>query len=798
MILGSLKLKPLRPALNQITVSFANSEYEFAADTIPVVDLDRVAYDGQPLAATFNLSGAAGKSMAGRIGQVRLKEGLGGSTLTEQRKARIASWKTTILALGTEVGQVVQVTDGEVPDGSMNFRLQSWRLNDDYTIDLEGSSVTASMYDSTAGAKPADVPSNPVPVEFFPEPLKSAWFPNQESPRSDDPLFDQYDKTFGVTAVSETVSEASRKTSLLVTGSLPINGFLGNVEPPLVRGQSQSASGGSLAGGLNFWARVYCFVGSGAGRKFSPGSNIRHFSFEGIGTNSNQITVSDIEYPAGSFDGAAMFVGDDEKTLCWQADFSAGTTTMSCGFLLQGTYNAPSPAHKFVRAKVKPLIHGGTIGVLVSAVTSSTIVCSDLAGLGDNWSQRYLTVLNKGVLNFLCGAFGYNDSTGTFTVSQNPVSAGVVAGDLLLIRLKPTTYTGLTIGDSGIVNGMFPAGAVVDAEKGLVIRGITPGQPHQLRRVVSNTATIYTVDEPFDSAPTYFIVEGPAWQFQNETSPITIPATGVPATISIPVDSLVNQPVVVGAFLIDRLGNETPEEFATIREAFIFGDDVGRFVGVDSEAFQVSPRGQALSGRIATGNRDTPAAGVTDLAFTGKVVCDGFVALKDFQDTGGAGVDDSTFVNADANAFNNTWILYRYNKALGGIEVSTAVAAGARVWPGAVIGSGGSGSTGPYVPVTGAASITLDLTAGSLFAIPLDRASTAIAATGGVSGQRWGIKLTVDGTAGRGVTWGSGFASGVLAPPGTDDISSGAAGVTFIEFVVNVSGDSECIKYSQK
>ena len=47
------------------------------------------------------------------------------------------------------------------------FRVVSWRLNKDFSIDMQGRTTTDSMYDLVAGPKPADVEPTPVPEEIM-------------------------------------------------------------------------------------------------------------------------------------------------------------------------------------------------------------------------------------------------------------------------------------------------------------------------------------------------------------------------------------------------------------------------------------------------------------------------------------------------------------------------------------------------------------------------------------------------------------------------------------------------------
>ena len=50
---------------------------------------------------------------------------------------------------------------------SGEFRVVSWKLNKDFSIDVQGRTTTDSMYDLVAGPKPADVEPTPVPEEIL-------------------------------------------------------------------------------------------------------------------------------------------------------------------------------------------------------------------------------------------------------------------------------------------------------------------------------------------------------------------------------------------------------------------------------------------------------------------------------------------------------------------------------------------------------------------------------------------------------------------------------------------------------
>jgi len=179
ILFRSLQLAPLRPGFNHLTANFADEDYQYVANSISLYDIDHATLVGGGagplfLKSTVNLAGTASKSQAARIITTRLREELGGISQSEWERARQISCKTTVLALNTELGMVCSLTHPDMPGGSGKFRVTGWRLNGDYSIDVQGRTVTDSMYDMLVGPKPQDVPPDPLPQEQIPEiPIKN-------------------------------------------------------------------------------------------------------------------------------------------------------------------------------------------------------------------------------------------------------------------------------------------------------------------------------------------------------------------------------------------------------------------------------------------------------------------------------------------------------------------------------------------------------------------------------------------------------------------------------------------------
>jgi hypothetical protein len=172
ILFNSLTLAALKPSFNHLTANFADQDYRFVNNSVTVYDIDYATQIGGGAGPLFlksnvNLSGTFTKSQAARIISTRLREELGGINAAEWKGARQLSFRTTVLALNTEPGMVCSMTHDDMPGGSGEFRVSSWKLNKDYSIDIQGRTTTDSMYDLVDGPKPADVLPSFIPDELF-------------------------------------------------------------------------------------------------------------------------------------------------------------------------------------------------------------------------------------------------------------------------------------------------------------------------------------------------------------------------------------------------------------------------------------------------------------------------------------------------------------------------------------------------------------------------------------------------------------------------------------------------------
>jgi hypothetical protein len=583
IIKDSLQLSPLRPSFNHLTVNFADEEFEYQANNVSVQDEDNIRRIGYPIASQLNLALTSSKSAAARIATIRLREELGGSTAEEQRKARQARWLTTVLALNVEPGMVVSITDAELPDGVGKFRVERLVLQDDWSIEVEGRTVTDSMYDLLAGGpKVTDVEASPVPVEFFPPPKRQKWHPNVDVAPVGDPIYplNAGDATFGIAQVYEPLGDSGQAAFLEVTGKLPVNVSLPNTVAPTIGGITTATTGGLLEGGKNYVFAVCAYNAQG----FSPPSN-RVAIAVSSGTNTNAVTLTDIDWPAGSWDGYIVCGAEDERALCVQTEAvgSLPSSYTHSGVLSPSSWNLPGSTQRRVRVKAKRVVNGGIISGQVNAVGLNSITCTALAGLSGDYTGRVLML----IADFSDGSVplvdfditGYNSTTGTFTVTPEATTWGVQVGDVFLVLAEANIASDTTIGDSGFENAVYPDGLANDLA-GYLVRIIAGKGRGQVRRIASNTSTTLTIDEPWTITPngtSFFVIEVPTWEYSAESTPVPVRRNDISTTLRIAADNLENTTLLVAAFGEDTDEQESPEELSPVRMVWMYGKGTAGF-----------------------------------------------------------------------------------------------------------------------------------------------------------------------------------------------------------------------------
>jgi hypothetical protein len=564
----SLRLTPIQAGFEHLVISFADVAYQYQANTAEYCDKSHAAYYGRagsPLTSQMHSVGCSTLSQALRIAATRTREEIGGVQYTEWRDARAASWQTTLLGLGNEVGQVVSMTHPDIPgllgtcnvtlaprssgdgfdtsmknkevvinglqvfitgyttdptyqtvsglllasapnDGTnlpfqiitMSFRIQRWTLKKDWSVQIEGQTVTDFMYDLDVGPKPMDVVPAPLPPLFYQIPLGPPWAPYQIQVAANDALFPG-EWTFDTNQCYAQMADGSMLANLVVTGKLPVNEFSATgAGAPGIGAISQSTTGGTLP--ANATLRVAICAIDSSGLPSAP-SNIAIIGTSASGTDT--FTLEGITWPAvAGLVSYVLFVATQDDLICPQA---TGALTAGAGNIYTPasiTFGGPlvldlGPSVSVCQqgpAESKHEIHGGIIGGSIDSVSGGTLVTGYLKGAppstNPSWTPlgRIVSIIGRpegATPYFSTKVTSWDQTTGTISVTQDP-NGIVQEGDCFVLRFNAdaaNTSAPTSITDSGCQNIAYSAGMTPGAEVGNLVRviqgvsrGTSPGR----------------------------------------------------------------------------------------------------------------------------------------------------------------------------------------------------------------------------------------------------------------------------------------------------------------------------------
>jgi hypothetical protein len=507
----------------------------------------------------------------------------------------IGGAQVTITAVGSDGSTIT--TSPAPPSGSghsfqvitMCFRIQRWSLKKDWSVQIEGQTVTESMYDLDVGPKPMDVVPAPLPALYYAIPLGPAWAPYQVQAAANDALFPG-EWTFDTDQSYAQMADGSMLANLVVTGKLPVNEFSATgAGAPGIGSVSQSATGGSLP--ANATLRVAICAIDSSGLPSAP-SNIAIIGTSASGTDT--FTLEGITWPAvAGLVSYVLFVATQDDLICAQAtgvltagannSYTPGSITFA-GPLVRSTWALPSPYVSKVRVKAKHLRHSGIIGDSVWSVAVGQLVVGSFQGpppsTNPSWTPvgRIISVIGRpeGATPFFSGTVtSWDQTTGTVGVTPDP-NGIVQAGDCIALRFtadasnasNPTSIT-----DSGWQSTVYPNGMTTGAEVGnlvRVIQGASRGTPP--RKITANTGTSITWDLPMLINPgDVWIIEEPTWPYSCDTTSFDNGNPLAVTTINMPTGNFVDETLLIAGFTVDVNGNESPDGDQPMREDWIFG-----------------------------------------------------------------------------------------------------------------------------------------------------------------------------------------------------------------------------------
>lgn len=601
----TLQLAPIQPSFNWLTGEFGDEEYDWHLNNVTVYDIDQASFIGTPSSpqyqqSTMNFVGVSNKSQAARIVTTRLREELGGVGPTEQLNARSMSFRTTVLALSTMVGEVISLDHDTLPTGRCEGRIRSWTLNPDYSIDIDATPTTNSMYDLTFGPKPEDVAAAPVPPELLPSINGLTWMPNEVGPVAGDPLYrDERERTFALWQDYTITRDGAWGAALYVAGQMAINQFEPGNQPRILG--ARLVDGGDLDGPMTVYAAIT--QRDAESQPYAPSNLIGLWIGAGVVNKRVEMVVAASSEASGKWD---LWAGNDRRTIALQDSFPGTPPALVYlpGPLHRMTVGMPEAAARAVAIAAKLVWHSGIVGVLVTGVPANNqIQSNDFVGSTDNWIGRILSTLadqsdgSAPLWNFTVVAF--DAPSGTFTVTPDCVRGApedsVEPGDVLIMRSIAVSATDTKVTDpmwdNSVTRLQFGSpGLRPQEEIGRVLRILYGKGAGQYRLIVDNDATSITVSPPFVERPdqtSVIIVEADDWSYQTESSQLEVPLEGFRVEIRMRVENLRDHVALVAGFLVDDRGRYSDEAVAPMREIYVFGQPpTVREVGPDGGPWQ--------------------------------------------------------------------------------------------------------------------------------------------------------------------------------------------------------------------
>ena len=618
ILFRSLTVGPLQPAFNWLVGQFGDEEFGFQLNSATVYDIDSANFIGTPespqyLVQTLNFAGVSNLSQCARVITTRLREEIGGlasgsgphgtgTGLNEQLNARNFQFKSTVLALGTQLGDIVSITHPSMPYGGYaEGRVSRWALNPDFSIDFQCSSTTDDMYDLVVGPKPPDVGPPAPPPELLPSASGLAWMPNYLAPAAGDPVYQPWERTFALWQDYAITKDGVWIPQIWVEGNMTVNQFSSQTQPRIL--EIDLAAGGTLNGPMTVYAALTQRNAQGTP---SLPSNLTAI-WIAAGLTNQQVNLLTAASTDSVLTGYDVWAGPDRRQLAWQFGGSgAPPANISLpGPIHNWTEGLPEGAASKIKIQGKHVFHAGIAGLSVNGVTApNQIQCFDFLNSTDNWIGQLIFICANvagevPLWNFQVTAF--DPTTGTLTVTPNCVTAdptqSVQIGDVLIVYSQATAADANsitnTMWNNSVNRQQYPgsSGMNPDEEKGRIVRILRGTGAGQFRMCTGNSSLTHQIAPPWKVIPdktSLYIVEAPEWLDPAETTALTAANDSVAVKLHMEVSNLSDEVVLVGGFLEDTAGKQTTDGFEAVRMIYVFGQPpTVRLVGPGAGPFSV-------------------------------------------------------------------------------------------------------------------------------------------------------------------------------------------------------------------
>jgi len=578
IIRHSLKIMPAPNGAtpNRVYCTFVNSERDWQADSLSMIDGDAAARIDQEVAQPFDADGINTLDQAKRMARRYLAEQNRCNGRGDTGGSEIYRFEHGMGTVRLRAGHICRLSDTHANLSNVLIRLLqirpamnhetaefiALRHNDDFYLDSYGQAPDV-----------ADVPQyrNRLERPAFP------WGPYYAQPNASDPLYDETEWTFGIAEEHEAAAEGTSIARLRVRGLQPVNIFSETLSAPVVRRQGTTAStGGTILGHGRSYYLVVCAYDSDG--RLSPPSLACEVVVSAA-SNLNTITVPTVSWPAGA-SGYRVFVGDTPNLLTYHGTAASTPSSITITAFRYRDIGCPDVEFDRMRVKMKRILHSGLFGIAVSSTGANTITVTGAGWTTNQWANYDCSIIAKDggaalpVLNFTVSS----NTADTLTVSPNPAST-VATGDVLVMRAKPTVgwdADGRYLTDVNWDNSLSVGGMTPDAEVGYLLRVISGAGRGGLFRVRKNDADTHWLEgdsshlDVLDSSSRY-IIEEPTWQVIQDSDQLNNSELTGEFDMGVEVTNYSEKTLLVAVFTVDGGGFESFESITPIREIYLFG-----------------------------------------------------------------------------------------------------------------------------------------------------------------------------------------------------------------------------------
>jgi hypothetical protein len=334
------------------------------------------------------------------------------------------------------------------------------------------------------------------------------------------------------------------------------------------------------------------------------------------GTNTNTVTLTGVVWPSGTYSGWSVYIGTSVMDMnsvpgsifCTGSapDANGNPTTILIPLAPSG-FGMPDQNFNSFLVQEYAIQHGGVWGDSIYS-----------------WSGTALTFGGGWTVNQWAGytlSLYYRPGSGS---SQQPILSrkvisntstvltmdytGFQTGDVVVLRAAAAHITTTTIGDDNFVNSYAPSGLdVTGTEKGRlvqIIAGTGAGQPP--KTIQSNTATVFTLAQPWDITPdatSVWIVTDPTAVYEYATKSINNAGLGgiaglVVAVATTPAVTSNAQSLLIEVATCDKDGNCFPMRYQPFRELYVPPQNTS---GSDGPVYTISPSAGAFTPDLSRG-----------------------------------------------------------------------------------------------------------------------------------------------------------------------------------------------------